>query len=499
MKDLLKKDIDKQALELKKRFEVYHNYLHLWHERKEKIFNNMPPKKIKVPNEWAIDKKYNPFYVLKKSDKIANSITRRILSGTYEPQKPYLKKIPKPSGNGDREISIYQIPDSAVSYRIYKNLLSKNKHRFSSLTYAYRNDRNIHYAIQDIAHEINSQSRIFVAEFDFTDFFGSIDHGYLYQQLSENAFLISNSELKVIKAFLKDRGGKGIPLGTSISLFLANVVCWKLDRKLEDEGVRFARYADDTIIWSKDYSKISKSFEIISDFSRESGIKINFNKSDGISLLKNKDLSSEFFNSKEHVEFLGYSISTDKISIKCSSVQRIKKHISFLLYNNLLKPLKTPPISEYNFPLDGKDKNLLSVIMEIRRYLYGNLTEITLKKYLNGTYKILSFKGLMSFYPLINDTEQLKSLDNWLISTILNAMELRKKILIKYKVPINPKKFPFEQSKDEFISTCKTTVVNGKKGLLEIPSFMRIHNALKLGLINEGIDRVMNPKSGYYR
>jgi hypothetical protein len=44
--------------------------------------------------------------------------------------------------------------------------------------------------------------------------------------------------------------GFGIPQGTSISLFLANVAAYALDRRLETLGVGFVRYADDTIIWS---------------------------------------------------------------------------------------------------------------------------------------------------------------------------------------------------------------------------------------------------------
>jgi len=372
-------------------------------------------------------------------------------------------------------------------------LLSKNKHRFSSLTYAYRNDRNIHFAIQDIANELSSVPRIFVAEFDFSDFFGSIDHDYLFKQLKKNAFLVSDTDLQVIKAFLSHLD-KGIPLGTSISLFLANVVCWKLDRNLEDEGVRFARYADDTIIWSKDYSKISKAFEIINAFSEEAGIKINYRKSDGISLLQRKDIRSEFVNTKEFVEFLGYKISTEKISIKDSSIKKIKKQISYLLYHNLIQPLKPRLIHQRNIPIKGIDKNFLSAIMEIRRYLYGNLTEITLKKYLNGTYKILTFKGIMSFYPLINDIKQLQELDRWLICTIMNILELRKKTLVAKVSDFDPNQFPFNCSKDDLLISCK----HEAGGLLEIPSFLRIYNAMQLGLKNEGIERVMNPQSGYY-
>jgi len=40
------------------------------------------------------------------------------------------------------------------------------------------------------------------------------------------------------------RRERGIPQGTSISLFLANVAPWDLDRSLERLGVSFVRYAD---------------------------------------------------------------------------------------------------------------------------------------------------------------------------------------------------------------------------------------------------------------
>lgn len=496
MEKLLLKDIEKQCDELCEKYNGYHNFLYLSNERKKRNYTNPIPKIVRVPQEWSDDKKYNPFYVYKRRAQIVKSVSKKILNGTYLPNPPIIKEIPKPNG-GKRQISVYQIQDSAVSDRFYHNLLSKNKHRFSSLTYAYRNDRNVHFAIQDISNELSSVPRIFVAEFDFKDFFGSIDHEYLIKQLSENAFLISKTDMIIIKAFLSHLE-KGIPLGTSISLFLANVVCWRLDRELEDEGVRFARYADDTIIWSKDYSKISKAFEIISNFSKATGIKINYKKSDGISLLQSKDMRSEFLNTKDFIEFLGYRISTEKISIKDSSIKKIKKQISYLLYHNLIQPLRPTVIHGRNIPEDDKDKNFLSAIMEIRRYLYGNLTEITLKKYLNGTYKILTFKGIMSFYPLINDIEQLKELDRWLICTIIKVLDKRREMLISKAPSFNPNQFPFNVSKDDLLKICKHKSINGNKGLLEIPSFLRIHNALKLGLENEGIERVMNPQSGYY-
>ena len=97
----------------------------------------------------------------------------------------------------------------------YDRLLCKNKHRFSSFSYAYRNDRNVHFAIQDIAIDISQEVRIFVAEFDFSDFFGSISHDYLELQFNCNGFFISDEERHIIDAFMCNRKF-GIPQGTAI-------------------------------------------------------------------------------------------------------------------------------------------------------------------------------------------------------------------------------------------------------------------------------------------
>lgn len=490
MKEALLRALKIETAKSAEKYHLYHNYLHLDHSRKKQRLKEVPKKVVKHPEEWAVDKKHNPFYVNKHAERLIETISSKIATRTYIPVPPHMKKIPK-KGGGERTISVYQLPDSAVSDKFYHDLLRKNRHRFSSFSYAYRNDRNIHFAIQDISNELSQSPRIFIAEFDFSNFFGSIDHDYIKKQLKENCFLVSSTEEYIIEQFLKSID-KGIPLGTSISLFLANLVCWKLDRKLEDEGLRFARYADDTIIWTRDYSKICKAFEIINDFSNTTGIQINFDKSDGISLLQKKGMKSEFGKAKSFVDFLGYRISVTNIGIRKSSIANIKRQISYLLYKNLIDPYKGPAIKGSRFPSPEKDSDFLTAISEIRRYLYGNLTETTLKKFLNGTYVKLNFKGIMSFYPLVNDEEQMRELDRWLLSTIINALRKREKLLQAFSYPTNY--FPFQLRGEDLLAACKAKA----GGLFRIPSFLRIYLALQQGVRDLGIEKVMHSESKYY-
>lgn len=486
--------IREEAIKLIVRYHEYHNRIHIEAKRNAKrLGESAPAKIIHTPDYWTHDKKHNPFYVKKKYKSIARSIAKKIESRTYSPNQPYIKIVPKSDG-GDRNVSIYQIPDAAVSKWFFNRLLSKNKHRFSSFSYAYRNDRNVHFAIQDISVDLYRNERAFLAEFDFYDFFGSISHGFLKQQLSENGFYISPEEKFIINSFLSKRK-VGIPQGTSISLFLANLTCWSFDQSLEKEGVKFSRYADDTIIWSQDYSKICNSFGLINDFSRDSGIRINPTKSEGISLLTKEGLPSEIV-AKTNVDFLGYSLSVDKVSIKEKSLKNIQKQISYILYRNLLQPLKQPSLAGQLIPANDKDKNFLSAMLEIRRYMYGGLSKKQMKDYLAGRTKRVFFKGIMSFYPLVDDIEQLTMLDGWLLSVIHRTISLRAKLLLNHGYN-RSHSFPFNASRDELLEICSKKRI-AKKPLLEIPSFLLIHRTLKKGLVESGIESVMNPDSLNY-
>jgi RNA-directed DNA polymerase len=490
----LKIVIRAESEKLIQRYHDYHNHVHDEFVRnKKRLGKSAPQKEILKPGYWKNDKKFNPFYVRRRCKSIARSIARNIENRIYRPNLPYIKEVPKSDGTF-REVTIYQIPDAAVSKLFFNILLSKNKHRFSSFSYAYRNDRNVHFAIQDIGVDFRNNERTFLAEFDFSDFFGTISHDFLFEQFDLNGFYISSEERFIIRAFLADRS-VGIPQGTSISLFLANLTCWSFDQKLEREGVKFSRYADDTIAWAPEYEKICNSFIHINEFSKQAGIKINPKKSDGISLLTRKGLPTEI-SSKVYLDFLGYSLSVDEISIKESSVRKIKKQISYLLFRNLIQPLTKHSLAGQKIPANDKDDNFLTAMMQVRRYMYGGLSKRQMRNFIDGRTKRIFFKGIMSFYPLVDDVNQLRALDGWLLSVIYRALKHRAVLLDKWRHNRNHM-FPFNCSREELLVRCSKEEVGGKP-LLEIPSFQLIQRALQKGLIESGIERIMNPDSLNY-
>lgn len=494
LEERIYKSIRAESKKLIQRYQDYHNSLHLEHERKKNRIKDVPKKVVKRPEAWKENHLHNPFYVHRRAAGIARSIAQKIVNGTYSPNKPFIQQVPK-KGGGFRSVSIYQVPDAALSKLIYSDLLAKNRHRFSAFSYAYRNDKNVHFAIQDINIDLQESSRTFIAEFDFSDFFGSISHTYLTDQFVRNGFMIGRDERKVIDAFLKSHGIQGIPQGTSISLFLANLVCWELDKKLERCGVKFARYADDTVIWSPDYSRICEAFTCVDDFSRETGVQINAAKSAGISLLKKKGMPAEM-QAKDYIEFLGYSLSVGNVSIKNVAKRKIKAQISYILSKHLLQPIRKKPLKALIIPSNDMDISLVSAMTEIRRYLYGGLNSAQILNYIHGKTRRIFFKGLMSYYPLITDIAQLKELDGWVVSTVYHSVKERAKLLQThgYNVSTN---FPFNVSRAKLVKVYRSQKVKGRR-LYEVPSLSLLHQALTEAMTEYGIERVMNTRSLVY-
>jgi hypothetical protein len=272
------------------------------------------------------------------------------------------------------------------------------------------------------------------------------------------------------------------------------MVCWELDKKLERCGVKFARYADDTVIWSPDYGKICEAFACIDDFSREANVKINTAKSAGISLLKKKGMPAEMAP-KDHIDFLGYSLSVGAVSIKREAVQKIKSDISYILAKHLLQPLRQKPLRALIIPANNYDRALLGAMGEIRRYLYGGLTSTQILNYIHGKTRRIYFKGLMSYYPLITDVEQLRTLDGWLVSAVHRAVRARGKLLESHGFD-RWQSFPFNVPRRSLAPAYRAQLVEGKRRY-EIPSLSLLHGALTEAMTESGIERVMNSRSPY--
>jgi len=421
--------------------------------------------------------------------------------------------VPK-AGEDARAVSIFQVADAALSRLVFLDLIAKNQSKFSAYAFAYRGDITIHDAVQHIALDVGQKFRLFIAEYDFKRYFDSISHDHLNQIMEDQRFLFTERERFVVGQFLKsssldmdvyeESGGqvrtKGIPQGTSISLFLANASAWPLDRGLERIGVGFARYADDTLIWSNDYSRVNQSVDYLHDMGRAMGVDINLKKSPGISIFSSPNSHIELAKTST-IEFVGYRFSArdsstqdGPIGIRDSTVRRIKERISEIIFQNLLEQ---PKLGVFNAervkPL--VDRDYVVAIFQIRRYLYGGLSESRLEQYLRKSAPRIHYRGVMAFYPLVNDFEQLRELDGWLLRNLWSTLNVRQELWLRHDGTRLPKPHGLEK---ERLIDYRGNSLAGDTLDLRLPSFVRMGKLLKKVTTEFGPNAIAHRRSNMY-
>lgn len=459
--------------------------------------STVQPDKIKhtQPVYWDYNDGFNPYLTRARTSRIAHSIQKRFKDRTYQPRSPIGHEVPKADGS-TRTVCIYQVADGAMSKMLFEGILKKNLPVLSSRAYAYRKDVSAQNAIQYVRSEFKNRNRLFVAEYHFSKFFDTIDHDHIRRVLKDQ-FLLTEIEKYAIEGFLRVAPSigspynpnvdkireRGVPQGTSISLFLANVAAWELDRSLERVGVGFVRYADDTLIWSTDYGRICEAVDLLYEQAETIGVSINISKSPGLRILVPSDAESEM-ESTEYVDYLGYRLGLDATTLREPSIKKIKKRIGQLIYWGLIcEPLnKTQHLDR----LGGNvDRDYVSVIWRIRRYLYGDLSEKAVKRYQRRDAPLRRFKGVMSAYPLIDDTDDLKQLDEWIIDQLYLSMRKRSTLLVLQGIgPHLPT--PHGMSRSD-LKRLKVTATNTNQEIdLTIPSVRRIANIIRQAAAKHG-------------
>ena len=182
------------------------------------------------------------------------SIREKLEAGKYEPSPVKRVEIPKP-GKGRRQLGIPTVQDRFIQQAIQQVLSPQFEPTFSEHSYGFRPGRSAHDAVKAARVHVEAGYK-WVVDIDMERFFDTVNHDRLMARMK--AEVKDKRVLRLVNAYLKAgvmvngvvvETQEGTPQGGPLSPLLSNIVLTELDRKLEERGHRFVRYADDCNIY----------------------------------------------------------------------------------------------------------------------------------------------------------------------------------------------------------------------------------------------------------
>ena len=288
--------------------------------------------------------------------------------------------------------------DRLVQQAVQQKLSEEYETVFSDSSHGFRPHRSCQTAIEQYL-ELANEGYVWVIDLDLAKFFDTVNHSKLLQLLSER--IKDGRVISLIHKFLRAsvvEDGKttpntiGTPQGGPISPTLANIMLNELDKKLEERGHPFVRYADDMMIFCKSRKSAERTLANIKPFIEKK-----------LFLKLNEDKTKIRYIGSTDVKFLGFGFYPDKEGqIKARPHQKSKdkcvKRLKEITSRNRGQSLKAfrKQLSEFvrgwvNYFLKS---DMIGFVQETDQWLRRRIRQIYWKQWKKNRTKYKALKWL---------------------------------------------------------------------------------------------------------
>lgn len=326
--------------------------------------------------------------------------------GFSAPRKQLISKV---HNDKKRVVYVFTREENYILKLLTYLLIRKYDKVFANNLFSFRAKHGVKKAVSFLKSQANLADK-YVYKSDISDYFNSVDITLLLPKLKE---LMSDDEpaYQLIEGLLTDprvlltdgsivEEKKGIMAGVPLASFLANVYLKEMDWYFQTNGISYARYSDDIILFASSAQEREDSINYIHKCLAEAHLKMN----------AKKELLTD---PHEKWEFLGISFDNYVFDISSMSAKKLK--MKMRRKSRALLRWKTRKNID-------NTKAAKAFVKAFNRKLFDNdkKSELTWTRW---------------FFPIINTSRTLKQIDNYMqdcIRYIITEKRNKSRYNVKY-------------------------------------------------------------------